>query len=221
MLELFTNLQGLSKMTCNKNSVLWVLIGMAFLGLVGCETQPYKTWQPGDSWWEKDEQARKDAEMTTAADQAAGAKQMPAYTPVISAEPAPLRVSPPVMSSEPVTESMPVVQPVTRHADTAPSVTPPPMVTMEPESPLASEVKSTTKTTGDVLLIDSIQSAPAITTPRNGMTMDKVRSQFGNPESEGSSIGDPPITRWEYKGFSVYFEHDLVLHSVIHRPNRY
>ena len=94
------------------------------------------------------------------------------------------------------------------------------MVVMEPEPPLASEIMAPARTTGDVLLIDSIQSAPDINTPRTGMTMDMVRRKFGNPISEGSSIGDPPITRWEYKGFSVYFEHNLVLHSVIHRPNR-
>jgi len=33
-----------------------------------------------------------------------------------------------------------------------------------------------------------------------------------------AAVGDPPISRWEYNGFSVYFEHDLALHSVIHHP---
>jgi hypothetical protein len=27
-------------------------------------------------------------------------------------------------------------------------------------------------------------------------------------------VGDPPITRWEYPGFVVYFEHHLVVHTV-------
>jgi len=69
----------------------------------------------------------------------------------------------------------------------------------------------------DVLLVDSIQSAPGIQTPRNGITMSQVRQQFGNPVSELPAVGDPPITRWDYGGFSVFFEHDLVLHSVVHR----
>ena len=89
-----------------------------------------------------------------------------------------------------------------------------------PEAALASEENTSGRTSGDVLLIDSIQSAPATQTPHTGMDMASVRQQYGDPLSEGSAIGDPPIIRWEYNGFSVYFEHDLVLHSVVHRPNQ-
>jgi hypothetical protein len=71
----------------------------------------------------------------------------------------------------------------------------------------------------DVLLIDGIQSAPAIQTPRNGMRMDQVRQQFGEPALEVPAVGEPPISRWEYDGYTVYFEHDLVLHSVIQHAN--
>jgi hypothetical protein len=67
----------------------------------------------------------------------------------------------------------------------------------------------------DVLLIESIQSAPALAIPRNGLTMSQVRQQFGEPAQELSAVGEPPISRWEYTGFSVFFENDLVLHSVI------
>lgn len=67
----------------------------------------------------------------------------------------------------------------------------------------------------DVLLIESIQSAPAIATPRNGLTMSQVRQQFGEPAQELAAVGEPPISRWEYTGFSVFFENDVVLHSVI------
>lgn len=70
----------------------------------------------------------------------------------------------------------------------------------------------------DVLLVDSIQSAPNIQTPRNGLSMSQVRQQFGSPASEVPAVGDPPISRWEYDGFSVFFEHDLALHAVIHHP---
>jgi len=69
----------------------------------------------------------------------------------------------------------------------------------------------------DVLLVDSIQSAPRIQTPQNGFTMSQIRQQYGNPVSEFPAVGDPPITRWDYDGFSVFFEYDLVLHSVVHR----
>ena len=70
----------------------------------------------------------------------------------------------------------------------------------------------------DVLLIEGMQSTPDIQTPRNGLSMAQVRQQFGNPLQEQPAVGEPPITRWEYDGFSVFFEHDLVLHSVVHRP---
>jgi hypothetical protein len=71
----------------------------------------------------------------------------------------------------------------------------------------------------DVLLIDGIQSAPVIQTPRNGLNMAQVRQQFGEPAQEVPAVGEPPISRWEYSGYTVYFEHDLVLHSVIQHAN--
>lgn len=69
----------------------------------------------------------------------------------------------------------------------------------------------------DVLLMEGIQSAPAIDVPRNGITMAKVRQQYGAPQTEHPAVGEPPISRWDYAGYSVFFEHDLVIHSVIHR----
>jgi hypothetical protein len=68
----------------------------------------------------------------------------------------------------------------------------------------------------DVLLMEGIQSTPAVNVPRNGITMTQVRQQYGSPVTEHPAVGEPPITRWDYEGYSVFFEHDLVLHSVIH-----
>jgi hypothetical protein len=70
----------------------------------------------------------------------------------------------------------------------------------------------------DVLLVDSIQSAPQVQTPRNGLSMSQIRTQFGSPKAELPAVGEPPISRWEYNGFSVFFEYDLALHSVVHHP---
>ena len=67
----------------------------------------------------------------------------------------------------------------------------------------------------DVLLIESIQTAPAVQTPRKGLDMAGVRQQFGEPAQQVAAVGEPPISRWEYAGFTVYFENDTVLHSVI------
>jgi hypothetical protein len=52
-------------------------------------------------------------------------------------------------------------------------------------------------------------------TPPRGATMDDVRSKFGAPSQESPAVGTPPITRWEYSGYVVYFEHDRVLHTVV------
>jgi len=56
--------------------------------------------------------------------------------------------------------------------------------------------------------------------PKRGLTMDEVEKQFGAPASRhpavgGSSQQQPPITRWDYSGFSVFFEHDRVIDSVV------
>jgi hypothetical protein len=53
--------------------------------------------------------------------------------------------------------------------------------------------------------------------PSSGMTADSVESKFGAPQAKVAPVGDPPITRWEYKDFVVFFEYDRVIHTVIKR----
>ena len=55
----------------------------------------------------------------------------------------------------------------------------------------------------------------AVATPTRGMTMTEVATQFGAPATKIPAIGNPPISRWEYPGFIVYFERDHVIHSVV------
>ncbi len=50
--------------------------------------------------------------------------------------------------------------------------------------------------------------------PRNGITMQEVEMQAGAPKSKSAPVGQPPITRWDYDGYSVYFENNRVLHTV-------
>lgn len=68
----------------------------------------------------------------------------------------------------------------------------------------------------DTLLLDSIdRDAPtANERPRAGVTMQSVEARFGAPSERRPAVGDPPITRWEYPGFIVYFEYDRVIHAV-------
>ena len=54
-----------------------------------------------------------------------------------------------------------------------------------------------------------------IATPRRGMTMDQVAAKFGAPATKVPAVGQPPISRWDYPGFVVYFERNYVIHSVI------
>ena len=73
----------------------------------------------------------------------------------------------------------------------------------------------------DTLLMDGIQSTPQVVTPQRGMTMEAVRAKFGNPATEHPAVPSnegplhPPITRWDYDGYSVFFENSTVLHTVV------
>ena len=53
--------------------------------------------------------------------------------------------------------------------------------------------------------------------PTRGMSQEGVQANFGAPQSMVAAIGDPPISRWEYAGFVVFFEHNLVIHAVSKR----
>jgi len=76
----------------------------------------------------------------------------------------------------------------------------------------------------DTLLLDGIEldRQRGDSRPRAGMSMTAVESAYGAPAERrgpvgGSAIEQPPITRWDYPSFSVYFEHDRVIHSVARR----
>jgi hypothetical protein len=56
--------------------------------------------------------------------------------------------------------------------------------------------------------------------PARGSTMQQVESTFGQPlrrhaPAGGDSPAHPPITRWDYRAFSVYFERQRVIDSVV------
>lgn len=54
--------------------------------------------------------------------------------------------------------------------------------------------------------------------PAMGMLRDQVMAEFGQPVSRHPAVGNPPIERWDYDQFSVYFEYDHVVHSVLKGP---
>lgn len=69
----------------------------------------------------------------------------------------------------------------------------------------------------DTLVIDAVQANADAERPGKGETMAAVEARFGKPQSVIEAVGQPPITRWIYDGFTVYFEGDRTLHSVVHR----
>jgi hypothetical protein len=61
--------------------------------------------------------------------------------------------------------------------------------------------------------------------PARGATMSAVEQKFGAPSQKHAAVGGcsggaapcktPPITRWDYPGFSVFFENEHVIESVV------
>ena len=70
----------------------------------------------------------------------------------------------------------------------------------------------------DVLLLESIETQKDVShSPQKGQSKQSVEARYGTPEERLSAVGQPPISRWIYEDFTVYFEYDHVIHSV---PNR-
>ncbi len=58
----------------------------------------------------------------------------------------------------------------------------------------------------------------SIDLPGRGMTMTEVEKHFGPPGKKMDEVGTPPITRWIYEDFTVYFEYQYVIHAVATQP---
>ena len=52
--------------------------------------------------------------------------------------------------------------------------------------------------------------------PKVGMTMEAVKSYFGAPTEVTGPTGNPAIYQFKYADFTVYFEGEYVIHSVLH-----
>ncbi|GBE09852.1 hypothetical protein BMS3Bbin12_02209 [bacterium BMS3Bbin12] len=76
----------------------------------------------------------------------------------------------------------------------------------------------------DTFLLKAIRQAPpngpaGIPRPTRGMTMASVLKHYGTPAKKLAAVGKPPITRWAYKKYTVYFEDRYVIDSVVRYPN--
>jgi hypothetical protein len=72
-----------------------------------------------------------------------------------------------------------------------------------------------------IVVNDQVQVLQSsIDRPKRGLTMADVEKQFGAPVTRHPAVGGaspqrPPITRWDYNSFSVFFEKDRVIDSVV------
>lgn len=69
----------------------------------------------------------------------------------------------------------------------------------------------------DTLVIEKLRQGAAENVPARGQNKAEVNESFGSPTSRNEAVGEPPISSWEYTGYVVYFENDLVLHTVAKR----
>lgn len=77
----------------------------------------------------------------------------------------------------------------------------------------------------DSMRMESIGASPAnssagVPRPQRGSSMERVRAKFGEPQQVLGPVGDPPITQWVFADYTVYFEHNRVIHAVVHRDLR-
>jgi hypothetical protein len=76
---------------------------------------------------------------------------------------------------------------------------------------LAGAAQAETIALGDEVMVRDSD----IARPARGMTMHAVEAKFGAPQQRHPAVGQPPISRWDYHGFTVFFEHDRVIHAVV------
>ncbi len=72
------------------------------------------------------------------------------------------------------------------------------------------------ETSAETIGISRQGSATAdIERPAKGQTMQAVESRFGKALAVRGPVGNPPISVWDYPGYTVYFEYNHVIHTVL------
>lgn len=81
-------------------------------------------------------------------------------------------------------------------------------------------------TAADTLLVERVQMERTAALPSRGTTMSQVEARFGAPIKKYPAIHgpnnhkhNPPITRWSYPNFNVYFEYSHVVDAVLDRAS--
>lgn len=71
----------------------------------------------------------------------------------------------------------------------------------------------------ETLLMKRVREERGMHAPHRGMSMTQVERRFGAPSAKlapagGDTPRHPVIHRWEYPGYTVYFERNIVIDSV-------
>lgn len=146
------------------------------------------------------------------------ASALHAETATQPASPAAAPASDPALQASPIAGSEPAAQPAA-----APEATP----SAEPSAPTP-ETTAPVQIKGDVLTVPkqkptATKNKKASSTPirivedgmpGRGVSMSQVEKHFGQPREKAAPVGQPPITRWIYSDYTVYFEYEYVIHSV-------
>lgn len=61
------------------------------------------------------------------------------------------------------------------------------------------------------------QGKSSVPMPRSGITKAAVSRSHGAPNMKVAAVGKPPISKWVYAEYTVYFEYDRVVHAVPHQ----
>jgi outer membrane protein assembly factor BamE (lipoprotein component of BamABCDE complex) len=61
---------------------------------------------------------------------------------------------------------------------------------------------------------EQAKTQSAVDMPTKGMSKERVKSLFGEALEEVPAKGQPPISRWRYQEFTVYFDSNTVIHCV-------
>ena len=74
----------------------------------------------------------------------------------------------------------------------------------------------------ETLLVDRVAQEAAVNLPKRGSSMAQVEKSFGAPLQKLAPVAgpnnhrvNPPITRWVYPAFEVYFENSHVIDAVL------
>lgn len=74
----------------------------------------------------------------------------------------------------------------------------------------------------EILLVERVAASRSLVMPARGLSMGQIEARHGSPTAKLAPVGGghplrPPITRWVYPAYIVYFERNKVIDAVAKR----